>query len=110
MGFEKDSVVGAVVLAIALVAIASPLPLYVSGRLGSGSGGGVNVTDIGSLVSSIIGAVTHFRFASIEKPTLVKEEVINVTGPLTLRLHNVLVRVQVRERHPQHNSDQWIRP
>ena len=87
MGFEKDFVVGAVVLAIALVAIASPFLLYVSGRV-SPSGGGVNATDIGSLISSIADAVTHFKFMSFSlgKPTLVKEDVINVTGPLKLNI------------------------
>ncbi|GEM_PF-2090001 len=90
MGFERDLVVGVIVLAIALVAIASPFLLYVSGRV-SPSDGGVNVTDVESLISSIADTVTHFKFMSFSfgKTTLVKEEVINVTGPLKL---NILVK------------------
>ncbi len=90
MGFEKDFVVGAIVLAIALVGIVSPFLLYMSGRVSPGSGE-VNATDIGSLISSIMNAVTHFKFMSFSlgSPTLVKEEIINVTGPLKL---NILVK------------------
>ncbi len=90
MGFEKDFVVGAIVLAIALVGIVSPFLLHVSGRVSPGSGG-VNATDIGSLISSIMSAVTHFKFMGfgLGSPTPVKEETINVTGPLKL---NILVK------------------
>jgi len=86
MGFEKDFIAGAVILTIALVAIASPFILYVSGRLGPG--GGTNAADVGSLISSLVSMATHFRFLGLSfgSPTLVKEEVINVSEPLNLNI------------------------
>jgi len=81
--FEKDLIVGLLALIIAITAIASPFIMYVGGWLSGGAVGNAPSADLGSVLSTIVGALTRFGFTGWGEE-LVKEDTLNTSSPFSI--------------------------